>query len=279
MIYLFSVLFILAIFYYKSYKNTTDFIINTITPAPKSSNSTKLRVLQISDMHLEKLSISPTKLFNQLEQEQFDLIALTGDYLDQPKSISKLIPYLDIFKKLDPKHGIYAVFGNHDYRLEDQDFIRLKEVLEQYGIKAMQNDNETIEVDGNTLHIVGIDDHHTKRSDLKRSYNGLIENGYRLVLTHDPNLVTKMEQFDFDYLLSGHFHGGQIHWPKPFHLKRFGNLVELNLIKGLINYKGKVFYINEGLGQTLLNIRIGSRPEITIHDLYLNHTGVQQNAI
>lgn len=32
---------------------------------------------------------------------------------------------------------------------------------------------------------------------------------------------------------------------------------------------GKPFYINEGLGQTGVNIRIGSRPEITLHELSL----------
>ena len=43
----------------------------------------------------------------------------------------------------------------------------------------------------------------------------------------------------------------------------------MNMIKGLHTYDGKPFYINEGLGQTGVNIRVGSRPEITIHELTL----------
>jgi uncharacterized protein len=68
-------------------------------------------------------------------------------------------------------------------------------------------------------------------------------------------------------LLSGHFHGGQIHWPKPYHLAAMGELVGMNMIKGLHVHDGKPFYISEGLGQTGVNIRVGSRPEITIHRL------------
>ncbi len=43
----------------------------------------------------------------------------------------------------------------------------------------------------------------------------------------------------------------------------------MNIIKGFHMQDGKPFYISEGLGQTGVNIRIGSRPEITIHELTL----------
>ena len=50
---------------------------------------------------------------------------------------------------------------------------------------------------------------------------------------------------------------------------KMGKLPRMNMIKGLHMYDGKPFYINEGLGQTGVNIRVGSRPEITIHELTL----------
>jgi predicted MPP superfamily phosphohydrolase len=46
----------------------------------------------------------------------------------------------------------------------------------------------------------------------------------------------------------------------------------MNVIKGLQMQDGKPFYISEGLGQTGLNIRVGSRPEVTIHELTLSIT-------
>ena len=146
----------------------------------------------------------------------------------------------------------------------------LRDVLEKYGCKILQNEHETIYFKGKRVNIIGVDDFYTKRSNLQKSFSGLRE-GYDLVLTHDPNIVLNMKDYHFDYLLSGHFHGGQIHWPKPYHLKKLGRtMVQMNMIKGLLYYDEKPFYISEGLGQTSINIRIGSRPEITLHQLSLD---------
>lgn len=259
---------VLSFFIDKAYRNTHEVILNIINPAVvTSANGSLLRVLQISDLHIENLSISPEVLYEKLKHLDLDIIALTGDYLDKTKSIPKLIPYLKVFQKLCPTYGTFAVLGNHDYRLHEKNLQILKRTLEQYHICILQNENKTLPIKGHLLHIIGIDDSHTKRDNINLAYKGIPEKGYRLVLTHDPNIILKMKNFDFHYLLSGHFHGGQICWPKPYHLKKFGKLVKLNLIKGLIDYNGKIFYINEGLGQTLFNIRVGSRPEITIHEL------------
>lgn len=235
----------------------------------KQTTSEKpLRILQISDMHLENISITPERLSAQLTDQHIDLIALTGDFMDRKRSLSRLIPYLEVLHKLNPIYGTYAVFGNHDYVLRDTYFNQLVDLLNEYGVKTLQNDNETIEIEGKKVNVIGIDDFGTGHSNLLKSYDGL-DNGYNLVLTHDPNVVLEMKDYPFDYLLSGHFHGGQIHWPKPYHLMKMGKLVQLNMVKGLHKYNGSSFYISEGLGQTGVNIRIGSRPEITFHNLQL----------
>ncbi|WP_411815353.1 metallophosphoesterase [Heyndrickxia sporothermodurans] len=256
------------IIFNKGNKNTQNVVVNHIAVNHPTIDGQTIKVLQISDLHLENLSISPEKLYASLNDQSFDLIALTGDFLDRKRSIPKLIPYLNVFNQLNPKYGTYAVFGNHDYVLRDSNFLTLKKVLEDHGCKTMQNENDVLTINGNRLNIIGIDDFSTKRSEIDKSYHGLMH-GYNLVLTHDPNIVLKMKNFHFDYLLSGHFHGGQIYWPKPYHLLKMGKLVRMNMIKGLQTHDGKPFYISEGLGQTGLNIRIGSRPEITIHHLTL----------
>ncbi|WP_026677806.1 metallophosphoesterase [Fictibacillus gelatini] len=268
MIWYVLLFFVLLMILYKANKNTKKVEVNTIsleTPDKKDSIS-KLTVLHLSDIHLENISVSPAELYEQIRHDTIDIIALTGDFLDRKRSIPKLVPYLQVLQKINPTHGTFAVFGNHDYVLKGEHFDRLKETLESNGCRTLQNENVTIEIEGNLLNIIGIDDYSTNRSNLAQSFEGVKE-GYNLVLTHDPNVVLEMDNFHFDYLLSGHFHGGQIHWPKPYHLKKMGKLVGMNMIKGLHYHKGKPFYISEGLGQTGVNIRIGSRPEITLHQL------------
>lgn len=263
----------LCLFIYIGNKNTRSVVINHIDIKGKNGsidkNSKPLRILHISDLHLENISVSPEQLYEKVKTQPIDLIALTGDFLDRKRSIPKLHSYLQVLKKLNPSFGMYAVLGNHDYVLRNTDLKQLKNMLIQNDVKLLQNENDMIDIDGVSINIIGIDDFSTNRSDLVESYDGL-EKGYNLVITHDPNVVLAMHNYHFDYLLSGHFHGGQIHWPKPYHLVKMGKLVRMNMVKGLHSYKEKQFYISEGLGQTGVNIRIGSRPEITIHNVHLS---------
>ncbi|MFD1849316.1 metallophosphoesterase [Oceanobacillus bengalensis] len=268
---LITILVLFLIYYfYKGNKNTHSIVINTIKldNAKSSSSSPSLRILQISDMHIENISITPERLYHELKDQRIDMIALTGDFLDRRRSIPRLAPYLEVFKKLEPVYGSFAVFGNHDYVLKNDNFDQLKNLLEQYGIKTMQNEHTCIEIDGRKINIIGIDDFSTKHSEIEKSYKGL-EAGYNLVLTHDPNIVLDMPNHHFDYLLAGHFHGGQIYWPKPYHLAKMGKLARMNIIKGLHYHHGRAYYISEGLGQTGVNIRVGSRPEITFHEIQI----------
>lgn len=267
---LFIIIFIvLGYLFAKAYKNTKDIIINNIKlDEDDEINTPKLKILHLSDLHLENISISPKELYDKLKDHPIDMIALTGDFLDRKRTIPKLIPYLDVLNQLRPKYGIYAVLGNHDYVLKGDNLKKLTDLLEQNNCTVMKNENIEIIVHGKRVNIIGIDDFSTKRSDLQASYRGL-KPGYNLVLTHDPNIVLHMQSFHFNYLLAGHFHGGQICYPKAYHLIKMGKLVRMNMIKGLQKHDEKPFYISEGLGQTGINIRVGSRPEITIHECTL----------
>ncbi|CCU57890.1 metallophosphoesterase [Bacillus subtilis] len=270
---MFTILLSLAIlvfvpFLYKANRNTKDVKVNTISIDQKDGLPArkKLNILHLSDLHLENISVSPEELYHLTKDQPVDIIALTGDFLDRKRNIPKLAGYLNALQKLKPAYGMYAVFGNHDYVLKEEDFRRLKRVLEENGCITLQNEHVRIETAAGPVNIIGIDDYSTNRSNITGSYQSL-ENGYHLVLTHDPNIILDMKDVHYDYLLSGHFHGGQIHWPKPYHLIKMGKLVRMNMIKGLHYHHDKPFYISEGLGQTGVNIRVGSRPEVTFHQI------------
>ncbi|AZV43487.1 metallophosphoesterase [Peribacillus asahii] len=267
---IFVLMIILYCFIKKAYKNTKDIVINKLKINAQLSNQhhPKLNILQLSDLHLENISISPNELYEKLKDEPIDLIALTGDFLDRKRTIPKLIPYLKTLNQLQPKYGIYAVLGNHDYVLRPKNLKVLIETLEKYNCKVLQNETDIISVQGTRVNIIGIDDFSTKRSNIEAAYEG-ITFGTNLVLTHDPNIVLNMKKYHFDYLLAGHFHGGQICYPKAYHLVKMGKLARMNIIKGFHTQDGKPFYISEGLGQTGVNIRVGSRPEMTLHELTL----------
>lgn len=250
----------------RAYRNTFDVSMQKVEIAVPLPKGQRINILHLSDMHVEHLSITPEALYDKVKDLPVDLIALTGDQLERKKNIEPFMQYIDVLKRLQAPLGIYVVFGNHDYFMRQQSVALFREKLEERGCIVLQNENRSIPLGHTRLNIIGIDDFSTKRSNITASYEG-IEHGINLVLTHDPNLVLHMQDTPFDYLLAGHFHGGQIHWPKPYHLAKMGKLARMNIIKGLQYHNDKPYYISEGLGQTGINIRTGCRPEITLHTL------------
>lgn len=249
-----------------AYRNTFDVVVQRVEVDVNLPSSKELNILHLSDMHIENLSITPEALYHKIKDLKIDLIALTGDQLEREKNIQPFMKYIEMLKKVQAPYGIYIVFGNHDYLLRKSSLDFFRKTLETHGCIVMQNENRTLHLGDTVLNIIGIDDFSTRRSDFVQSYKG-IDQGINLVLTHDPNVVLQMDDAPFDYLLSGHFHGGQIHWPKPYHLVKMGKLARMNIIKGLHYQNEKPFYISEGLGQTGINIRTGCRPEITLHTM------------
>ena len=225
-----------------------------------------MRILHLSDMHMERISVSPTKLYDQLKNTNPDMIVLTGDYLDQPENLPKWESYFQQIARLSPKYGMYAVLGNHDYRLRGkvQDLI---DIMESYGCEVLRNESRQVEFNGQRINIIGIDDHHSGRSRIGCSFNGIDEDAISLVITHDPDVIIDLDNYKVDYLMAGHFHGGQCNIPFAFRLVPMGKLPKDNMYKGLLVYKGTYMYISEGLGQSALNIRVNSRPEITLHKI------------
>ncbi|MBO8163275.1 MAG: metallophosphoesterase [Brevibacillus sp.] len=256
-----------------AYRNTFQANVNRIAISINRSVQTNgleqepLRILHLSDLHMENISITAEQIVADWKDEPLDLIAITGDFLDRARNIPKALAFVKTLLALKPKYGAYAVFGNHDYVLPPDQLAILKEGLNRLGCRVLQNEAVTLDCNGNKLHLIGIDDFATRRSNLSKAFAGADDKGIRLVLTHDPNIVLHMGPYHYDYLLAGHFHGGQIHWPKPYHLWKMGKLPRMNMVKGLHFYHGRPFYISEGLGQTGINIRLRSRPEITLHTL------------
>jgi predicted MPP superfamily phosphohydrolase len=265
---------LVAVVSIRAYRNTFDLTTQSVSVAIKPSKRFRdtntwqpLTILHLSDLHMENLSVEAERIVRDFHGQPIDLIAITGDLLDRQKNIPKAVAYVETVMKLRPALGTFVVFGNHDYVLPPNKLAQLKCELERLGCHVLRNQSVTLKHNGQTLHVIGVDDYATRRSDLAKAYKNVTDEGVRLVLTHDPNIVLRMADYDYDYLLAGHFHGGQIHWPKPFHLIKMGKLPKMNMVKGLHYYDNRPFYISEGLGQTGVNVRLRSRPEITLHTL------------
>ena len=89
------------------------------------------------------------------------------------------------------------------------------------------------------------------------------ESDIAILLAHQPIFARSAEQKNYDMMLSGHTHGGQyIPWSWVVHLVyRFAS--------GLYRFGGMLIYVNDGTGYWGAPLRVGTRLEITILDIYL----------
>jgi len=87
-------------------------------------------------------------------------------------------------------------------------------------------------------------------------------------LTHVPvpDTLDWAVKYGFDLVLAGDSHGGQLSLNL---LKRRISLYGLHTpyVSGLYEKSGRQLYVNRGIGTTILPIRLGAPPEITVFEL------------
>lgn len=218
-----------------------------------------IRMIQISDLHVEKQRVSPERLAQIVEQERPDYLMLTGDFTRKLRHLPKLLPYLRALAA----QGVptYAVLGNHDYKLKSG-VNTLTDLLERANIRVLRN--ESVHV--GPFRLVGIDNFGTGHSRLRQAFRDVAPSDRVIVITHDPNVVPHIRR-TFEYLMAGHFHGKQFNLPFLFRLKPKGELPSRGIYKGKHESPQGTYYISKGIGQAGVNARLFVRSEITIHDL------------
>ncbi|UQZ85776.1 phosphodiesterase YaeI [Paenibacillus konkukensis] len=217
-----------------------------------------IRILQISDLHIERMRIKPRRLSAIIAREKPDYIFLTGDFTKEEKLLSRLDPYLRMLA--GHRIPVYAVLGNHDY--QQRKVIRLIKLIQYYGIILLRN--ESVRMPG--FELIGIDDYSTGKSNLRKSFQYADTDLPRIIITHDPNVVLAIKE-PYDYLMAGHLHGKQLNLPFFYTFRPMGKLPAMGIYKGLHSNNYGTFYISKGIGQTAFNLRFLVRSEVTLHYL------------
>lgn len=217
-----------------------------------------LRILHLTDLHLGKLSLNGRALEKALawqEVRDLDLAVLTGDLLSRQQGEPALRSAL---ARLAPRHGTFAVLGNHDVDESRDPFSRPTEVgdLGSVGAVLLDDDARTLEIRGVRVQVAGAGPGSRRTPPAHLADPGA---ALRILLAHFPDSADRLPAGAFHLVLAGHMHGGQICVPRPG-----GKLHLLNpfdpYLEGLYDVGGTALYVASGTGTTLVPFRFLARP-------------------
>ena len=233
---------------------------NTIRSALLPARFDGFTILHLSDLHLDLNPGAMRRVAELLPGLAYDLCVLTGDY--RGKTFGPIDPTLADMARLRAGIAgpIYGVLGNHDT-------VRLVPGFEAMGIRMLLNEHLAIERGDQRIHLAGIDDaHYFWVDNIEKAAAGIPHEEFAILLSHTPEIYRQAAHADFDLLLCGHTHGGQICLPGgvPITLdsrlpRRFG--------AGAWAYHAMAGYTSVGCGSSVVPVRFNCRPEITLHRL------------
>ena len=237
-------------------------------------------IAQISDIHSgsfdnqEKVEYG-VQMVNELGA---DAIMFTGDMVNNIATEAE--PWIDTFKKLSGKNGVFSILGNHDYgdywrfpsaQAKVDNLNRLKEIHAEMGMDLLLNESRFFERNGQRLYLAGVENWglppFPQYGDLQEALNGIPEDAFTVLLSHDPShfdAEVKQHSKKVHLTLSGHTHGmqfgieipGWIKWsPVKFKYPKWAGLYP--------EPDGQVLHVNRGFGFLAFPGRVGMWPEIT----------------
>ena len=225
-----------------------------------------LKIVHLSDIHFGTINTKELeKIVEKVNYIEPDIIVLTGDLLSE-KTYSKE-ELINTLSKLESKLGKFAISGNHDIIEEYED------IIDKIGFTNLNNSYELIYQSKEPIIISGmssnlIDSNINSKVEKFNDYmNSLTEDDvkpiYSILLIHEPDYIDKIDLTNYDLVLGGHSHAGQVRFPL------IGKIITPNGSKKYYNeyYKvdNKDFYISSGIGTSVMKVRLFNKPSFNFY--------------
>jgi len=247
--------------------------------SPKLNGHTPLRLLHITDLHVEHPTAREEKLLRLVEELAPDVTILTGDYLNlayvydtsvQAETHDLLARLCDIVRG-----PVYAITGSPPVDRSDV----VPAIFEDLPITWLLDTVEELDSSLNgdhTIRLAGLRCTRERDMDaprLRRLLEGSPGHQFTLLLYHSPDLMPEAVELDIDLYLCGHTHGGQIRLPL------FGALITSSDFwkryeMGRYEENNTTLYVNRGLGMEGLGApraRFLAPPEVVLWTLSPQH--------
>lgn len=223
----------------------------------------RIRILQISDLHIQRIGGVERKVLEEVHTQKPDLVVFTGDMVD---SIEHLDAFHSFLAEMGPVQKV-AVSGNWEHWANIDLRRESGRWLKSYSLALLINEAKCYFVNERHLEVIGLDDALSSKPVQPRAGtcgSELIVT--RLVLQHSPGFFAEQtsEGLKADACLSGHTHGGQVTLLGWAPITPPGSDP---YVAGKYVTNACPLYVSRGVGTSILPLRLGARPEISFIDI------------
>ena len=220
-----------------------------------------LRLVHLSDLHIDRTTPLSRihKIVEKVGSLNPDVILLTGDIADD--DATALDGQLAALQNLSAPYGVYIALGNHEF------YNGLYSWMYKYkklGFTVLFNRGMTV---ANDIFVAGIPDSHTACShpelniNISRSLEGSSQKQFKILLSHNPEIADSISSYNYQLMLAGHTHGGQI-FPFHYFVKKANRY-----LSGDYKINGINLHVSPGAGTWGPSMRLFAPSEIAVIDL------------
>jgi predicted MPP superfamily phosphohydrolase len=243
-------------------------------PAPALLPKNPFRIVQISDLHVERTTKRERAVVERVKALKPDMIVLTGDYLNSSYFADSLATrdVRWLAKQLQAPYGVYAIMVEPDDTPES-----MEEMFGGLGITVLRDEVQWVDIGGEGIYLVGVSftDRRRDRAVFRELMKTVPPGAYTLLLYHPPDMAEAAADEGVDLYLAGHTHGGQMRLPllgAVYTNSVYGKKYE----QGKYNLGKTTMYVSRGIGmegQGAPRGRFLGPPEIVTIDLTQGGSG------
>lgn len=245
----------------------------TILLPGASSHSPSIRIALFGDPHLGRFgnAMPLERIVKRINREDVDAVLLAGDLTYHP-DVDKIPTLLAPLNDLNAP--LFTVFGNHDVGIPGPDLTNpLLKAFSTMDAQLAHNRSFEIELNGQKIIIGGTSDLWQRQMSFDFAGDFSSEQTV-LLLTHNPDMAAHIPSgLEYDLLLAGHTHGGQIRLPV---LYKHAIPTEYPFDKELHTFPApdgdKLVYVTSGTGMVGLPMRFAMPPRVDILTIHIPET-------
>lgn len=219
------------------------------------------RIIQLADIHARRNWQSAyDELIDRVRTDEPDLILFTGDMVDCKVDPTPALPVVrKLLNGLKARLGMLGIRGNHDLQISQDHFTDTP-------FQLIDGQRILVESDGPNsaaVEIVAIPgperEHLTSEfaASVPRKTVGIP----RIVMSHFPDHIRRVETMGPDVYLAGHTHGGQVCLPRGLPLLRHDSL-PWQMSRGVHRLAESWFVVSRGFGFSGTPVRMFCPAEV-----------------